>query len=149
MKKLLVIVFVFQACISWAATGEVEIVKIIPTPFFPRLEQGEALKQIVQISVNNTGEVTPIQVRISVEGYESYSEGRDTLMMGENTIDVKVLDIAKPSTVKFELLNERHELLAEKVMTWQPQKKWKVYYAAVSHQDLKESRSLVYLGIGD
>ena len=136
MKKILVIAFVFVSCISWAATGEVEIVEIKPSPFFPKVEQGEPLKQIVQILVKNTGEEIPVQVRISVEGYESYSEGMDTLSIGENTIDVKVLDIAKLSTVKFELLNEKQEILAEKEMTWQPQKKWKVYYVAVSHQDL-------------
>ncbi len=61
MKKILVIVFVFVSCISWAASGEVEIVAIKPTPFFPRVEQGEPLKQIVQISVKNTSAELPEQ----------------------------------------------------------------------------------------
>lgn len=136
MKKLLVIVFVFASLISRAETGKLVIIDIKPTPFFPRVEQGEPLKQIVQISVKNVGEEIPVKVRISMDGYASYAEDTDALEVGENTLDVHVLDIQKPTTVKFELLDAKQRVLAEKVLLWQPQKKWKVYYAAVSHHDL-------------
>ena len=58
------------------------------------------------------------------------------MALGLDTYDVHLLDIQKPTTVKFEILNAMQEVLAEKVMPWYPQKKWKVYYAAVSHHDL-------------
>ncbi len=134
MKRLIDAFVLFALCAT--SFGQIKIFDVRPTPFFPKVENEEPLKQIVHISVENTGEESPVQVRISVEGYEPYSEGWDTLMTGDNTMDVKVLDIAQPSAVKFELLNAKHEVLAEKEMLWQPQKKWKVYYAAVSHQDL-------------
>ena len=134
MKRLISAFVFFALCAT--SFGQLRIVDVRPTPFFPKVGNGEPLKQIVQISVKNTGEELPVQVRIRMEDKEAYSEGWDTLLIGENTIDVKVLDITKPSVVKFELLNDKHEILAEKEMLWQAQKKWKVYYAAVSHQDL-------------
>jgi len=134
MKRLIGAFVLFSLCAT--AIAQLEIVDVRPTPFFPKVEKGEPLKQLVQISVENTGEEAPVQVRISVEGFESYSDGWDTCMTGGNTIDVKVIDISQPSTVKFELLDAKDKVLAEKEMLWLPQKKWKVYYAAVSHQDL-------------
>lgn len=136
MKKLLFVVFVFVSVIARGAVSEVEITGLRATPFFPKVEEGESLKQLVQISVNTASQDLPVQVRISVEGFEPYYENLDTLAIGASTIDVHVLDVQKPSSLRIELLDVKQDVLAAREMIWQPQKKWKVYYNAVSHQDL-------------
>lgn len=136
MRRLLIIVFVLLSNISMASTEKIEILDIKPTPFFPKVEKGESLKQIVQISINNSGVITPFQVKVSVGDSRPYYENIDTLVVGDNTIDVHVLDIEEELSVKFELMTLNREILAEKVIDWKPQKKWKVYYSAVSHQDM-------------
>jgi len=54
MKNLFVIISVLVSFISTAVTGQVEITDLKPTPFFPKTETGESLKQIVQVSVKNS-----------------------------------------------------------------------------------------------
>lgn len=135
MRDLILTLFALLSVGSLTAMGQVKITNIKPTTFFPKAERNEPLKQLVQLSIQSDSEM-PVLVRISVDGYSPYSENVQNLAKGDNTLDIHILDIEKPKTVKFELLDTKQNILAEKVMTWQPQKKWKVYYAAVSHQDL-------------
>ena len=136
IKNQLVMILMLISFVLRAANVDVKIVDIKPTPFFPKVEKGESIKQIAQIKVSNQQNIKAIQVRVSIQGKQSYLGGIDTLEVGNNIVDVQVLDMKNPTSVKFELLDENMKVLTEKEMTWQPQKKWKVYYNAVSHQDL-------------
>jgi hypothetical protein len=132
-RRLLVGLFIILL-INITVSAQVKITDVKPTPFFPKVEKGSSLKQLAKMFVESDKEM-PVKVRISVDGQPSYTQ--DFLLeKGSDTLGISVLDIHKPTKIKFELLNTGQKTLAEKEMTWQPQKKWKVYYAAVSHQDL-------------
>jgi len=118
---------------SLGVLGQVSIVEINPTPFFPKVKNGESLKQLAHMVVSSDMSMVG-RVRISMDG-EVMTHPGIKLEKGRDTVDIHVKDIEKPTQIKFELLSAEG-ILAEKTLLWHPQKKWKVYYAAVSHQDL-------------
>lgn len=132
-RRILVSLFIVLV-MNIAVNAQVKVISVEATPFFPKVEKGNALKQIAHMYVESAKEM-PVKVRISVDGHATYTQ--DFLLeKGLDTLEISVLDIKKPTKIKFELLNTSQKALAEKEMTWQPQKKWKVYYSAISHQDM-------------
>ncbi|MDB4581612.1 glycosyl hydrolase-related protein [Draconibacterium sp.] len=134
LKNIVSLLIVLLSINCLTAIGQIKITDVKPTPFFPKVENKEPLKQLAHIYVEAAKEM-PVLVKISIDGNAAYIE-KGQVKKGLDTLDAHVLDIQKPTNVKFEILDAKQKVLVEKEMTWQPQKKWKVYYAAVSHQDL-------------
>ena len=111
------------------------ISNIIPTPFFPKVNEGEPLKQVARLTLTNTGDEIVCKVLISIDGEKSYLEDIGLVNKGESVHDIHLLDIQRTKNIALTVLNNG-KVLAEKRVGWQPQKKWMIYYAAVSHQDL-------------
>ncbi|GGD06146.1 glycoside hydrolase family 38 N-terminal domain-containing protein [Hyunsoonleella pacifica] len=136
MKNFLVLSFLCCFISISAQNSKIEITDITPTPFFPKAKNGEALKQLVKLSINNTATKASVEARIKVEGFDEYYQNLGALTKGKGVYDLMLMDVNKPSKVLIELINNKKRVVAQKTIVWQPQKKWKVYYAAVSHQDL-------------
>ncbi|MCK4745982.1 MAG: hypothetical protein KAT15_03065, partial [Bacteroidales bacterium] len=49
-------------------TAIIEIMHVEPTPLFPRTGEGEPLKQIARLTLNNSGSATVLGARIIMEG---------------------------------------------------------------------------------
>jgi len=120
---------------STTTMASIGITNIAPTPFFPKVKEGEPLKQVARLTLTNPGNAIVCKVLISIEGEKSYLEDIGVVNKGESVHDIHLMDIQRTKNVTLAVLNNGN-LLAEKSIIWQPQKKWKVYYAAVSHQDL-------------
>lgn len=133
LSKLVILLGVVLSLNAITAWGQVKITDVKPTPFFPKVEKGEALKQVAHVYIESAKDM-PVKVQITVAG-KKYNE-EALIKKGADTLDVLVVDLKSPTSVKFEVIDAKQKVLAEKEMTWQPQKKWKVYYAAVSHQDM-------------
>lgn len=118
-----------------SAFAGIKITNIDPTPFFPKDKDGEPLKQVARLSVNNTQEAAACKVRITVEGKKPYIEDIGVVEKDKSVHDFHVLDIQQPSKVFFELLVDGN-IEAEKTLTWQSQKKWTIYCVSYCHQDL-------------
>ncbi|APY11524.1 hypothetical protein BWZ22_09835 [Seonamhaeicola sp. S2-3] len=136
MRNLFILVVLILNLSLSAQNSKIEIIGVKPTPFFPKVEKGEALKQLVKLSIENKTNKTPIKLKIEVEGLEAYYQDLGTLEKGSSVHDIMIADINKATKVNLELLNSRGKIVAQKTLIWKPQKKWKVYYAAVSHHDL-------------
>lgn len=133
----LVIAILLTFCLAVSAQNDkIKITDIKATPFFPKTEGSESLKQIVKLTINNESSKMPFGIRINAEGFDPYEQDLGNLSKGEGVYDIMLVDVKKPSKVTLELLNAKKQMVSKKTITWQPQKKWKVYYAAVSHQDL-------------
>lgn len=135
IRNFVMVLVSFLSFNAFTASAQVVINEVKPTPFFPKVEKNEPLKQLAQLIVSANVEM-PVQVRVSVDGQAPYVEEVIKLKAGADTLNVHVVDIEQATVVKFEVLNAKKKVLATKEITWQPQKKWKVYYAAVSHHDL-------------
>ena len=120
-RKLLVSLFIILV-MNISVLAQVKVISVEATPFFPKVEKGNALKQLAHMYVESAKEM-PVRVRIRVDGHASYTQDFH-LKKGMDTLGISVLDINKPTKIKFELLNTSQKALAEKEMTWQPQKKW-------------------------
>ncbi|TWO34671.1 hypothetical protein E1J38_002100 [Seonamhaeicola sediminis] len=136
MRNFFILVALICGLSLPAQNSKIEITDVTPTPFFPKVEYGESLKQIAKLSIENKSIKTPVKLNIEVDGSKTYQQDLGDLAKGTSVHDVMIADINKATQITLELLNSRGKIVAQKKLTWQPQKKWKVYYAAVSHQDL-------------
>ena len=98
-KKLLTVILVLIVLLPAVTIANIYITKIEPTPLFPKVKQGELLKQVARLFVSNTGEESQFHVRVSVAGKKPYTEALGTLKQGENVKDIHILDIDKLSQV--------------------------------------------------
>ncbi len=109
---------------------------ISPTPFFPGQESDKTLKQIAKIKVENRGTTTSLRLKLELADYETFITDFGVVDSGSHIFNVLVPDVKSATDMTFTLLNKEGRLLDGKHMTWQPQKKWKIYYAAISHHVL-------------
>lgn len=128
---LLFIISIFHSAYS----SEVKILDIVPTPLFPRQTEGTELKQLVRMSLMNEKGYSDLDLILKLQSGKTYKQNISSVSHGEGTYDILVPDIKKPENIIFEI-KHNNKVLAEKTVNWKPQKKWKIYYAAVSHQDL-------------
>ena len=101
-KRVLVLLSVIVIVVS-VSFADVGITKIEPTPFFPKVNQGEPLKQVARLSVNTAGEPDS-SVRITIAGNKPYTQALGALKPGADVKDIHILDIDKPSKVTIDLL---------------------------------------------
>ncbi len=132
---LLVMVIVALCGTADITQGQVKLVSVKPTVFFRRL--GDVLTQVGEATVSNLSQE---QVNIALE---SQIRGRDrtrislslTVPKGETTVKFPLADIDKPETVTLVLKVEGRES-DRRSMTWQPQRKWRVFFVPITHHDL-------------
>ena len=134
-KWLQKIVIALSVSLQTHAMANIEITNITPTPLFPKIEEGQPLKQLARLSVSNTKEATACKVRITIEGEKPYNEYIGIVAEGESVFDIHILDIQQPKKVSFELFGDG-KIIAQKILIWQPQKKWTIYCVSYCHQDL-------------
>jgi hypothetical protein len=115
----------------------VEIQEIKPTVFFPKVEPGEPLKQLAQLKLKNSGGPVAARVRVAMRGQPELLQPLGELPAGESTRGIQVPDITHPAELTLKLLlGDEDRLVDQRTLTWQPQRKWKIYHVAYSHHDL-------------
>jgi len=113
------------------------ILEVKPTIFFPKADEGESLKQKVELVVHARESARDIIVKVLLPDGTGFVEKIGDLSAGPNTKAIHVPDIDRPAEISFELYQEdKSEAIDTKTISWQPQKKWKVYYTSFSHQDM-------------
>ena len=118
------------------AAESVTIQGIEPTPLFPKPAASQPLRQRAVLRLDNPGPPLAVTARITV-GKITNTEALGLLPSGKSTNAVSIPDIAAPAKLTIELLpKEGDGVLARQELTWQPQKKWKIYCVSYSHHDL-------------
>lgn len=111
---------------AWA--GELSVARLEPTPLFPRPANGAPLRQTARLHLENRGQPTAATARITVGSTESYTQDLGQVVTGESSLVVGVTDIARPTPVVIEVLSGADgSVLARQELTWQPQRKWRVF----------------------
>jgi len=113
-----------------------EIKQVEPTPLFPKPAEGQPLKQLARLHLDNPGEPVAAVVRITVGSQVADTQDLGLVAKGQPVIAIKFPDIAAPTTVLVEVLTMSGQPLASTKMDWQPQKKWTLYCVSYSHHDL-------------
>jgi chitodextrinase len=118
------------------AADQIVIQRIEPTPLFPKAAPNQPLRQRALLVLDNAG--TPLAVRASITvGAVTSTEVLGDVPSGKSTNGITVPDIAAPAKLTIELLpKDGDHVLARHELTWQPQKKWKIYCVSYSHHDL-------------
>ncbi len=119
------------------STVPVTIEQIEPTPLFPKVEGGQPLKQRAMLHLNNRREAFSASVRITLGNSVSNMAVLNKIVSGKSSVPILITDISEPTPLTVELLETNSTVvLAQHQVIWQPQKKWKIYCASYSHQDL-------------
>ena len=118
------------------AAEPISIQRLEPTPLFPKAGPNEPLRQRALLYLDNPGPPLTVTARIIVGGVTN-NEALGRVPGGKSTNTVSIADIAAPTKLTIELLPTGSErVLARHELTWQPQKKWKIYCISYSHHDL-------------
>jgi len=114
----------------------VTITDIEPTIFFPRQPNDQELRQLYRIHVaNDSGQEMTVKIRFSVPG-QTVVEEDQTIKTNTDNMEIAIPEISSPTEAKCEIWDAAGELLDSKQIPVVPQKKRKIFCAAVSHQDL-------------
>jgi hypothetical protein len=120
-----------------AAAGPVRIQQVEPTPFFPKPAAAEPLRQEVRLCLENSGPPLGIQVSIQIGNTPVYVEDLGEVAAGNSTNVININDIAAPAKLLLQILEKNSgSALDRRELDWQPQKKWSLFCASYSHQDL-------------
>ena len=114
-----------------------DIEEIQPTPLFPKLSDGQPLRQLALIRLSNPAAPLALVARISMGKAAPYAEELGDVPSGKSVRRIHVPDIAAPTKVAIEVIDKATGgVLARRETDWQPQKKWKIYSVSYCHQDL-------------
>ncbi|MHC4227522.1 MAG: glycoside hydrolase family 38 N-terminal domain-containing protein, partial [Planctomycetota bacterium] len=130
---VLVTAIIAICCTVGIAEGQVKLVSVKPTVFFVRKDN--VLTQLGEATVNNLSQeqvTIVLQSQISGRGTREISA---TIPKGQTTVRFPFADVNKPTLVNFILKVEGKERDRHS-MTWQPQRKWSVYFIPITHHDL-------------
>lgn len=139
MKNLtyLTLIFLLSTLIEYSAYAQIEIVNIEPTPFFPKIKEGEELRQLTRITLNNTGSPAKFDVQITVRGKKTITESLGVLGSGEFVKNIYIPDIKTPTKVTLKVLSsDNQSVITSYIAIWRPAKKWSIYAISYSHHDL-------------
>jgi len=131
---LLVAAFVTAFCFESAiAEGRLKFVSIRPTVFF--VNQGDVVTQIGEVTMENLSqEQIEVTLQTQIPG-RSMKDITTTVPRGKAAIKFTIPDISKSEQVTFILKVDDKEYDRHS-MTWQPQRKWRVYFIPITHHDL-------------
>jgi hypothetical protein len=118
--------------------GELTMDQPSPTALFPKPAPGEPLRQYASLQLHNAGESLPTVARITIgKALPVYTQDLGDVPKGDSAKLLLMPDVARPTPVTVELLRRgSQQVLAARQLTWQPQKKWKIYCVSFSHHDL-------------
>ena len=109
-----------------------KIVSVEPTVFYIR--DGETLRQLVRVGVENSGSEREATLRVRADGVEaSLSLGR--IASGEGSCEAYLPDIRQLVEVGLSLRAD-DELQDEWRGVWEPQKHWEVHLVQYAHHDM-------------
>ena len=118
------------------AAEQIVIQRVEPTPLFPKAAPNQPLRQRALLVLDNAGTPLALMARITV-GTVISTEALGEVPSGRSTNAIPITDIAAPTKLTIELLPKGGAgVLARHELTWQPQKKWKIYCVSYSHHDL-------------
>lgn len=135
LKRISGVVLFFCLLAFTASAAEIKIIDIKPTPFFPRQESGAGLRQLVRVTLSNSSGPLGCRMAVSLSDGDTFIQELPEVTCGEGTYDVLIPDLQRQQVITFTLM-AGDKVLAEQSREFKPQKKWKVYYAAVSHIDM-------------
>jgi len=130
---LMIVVIVIFSCESLFADEQLKFVSIRPTVFF--VNQGDVVVQLGEATIENLSqEQTEVVLQTQVAG-RNMKDNMATVPKGKTVIKFSIPEIGKYEQVTFTLTVDgkncdRHS------MTWQPQRKWRVYFIPITHHDL-------------
>jgi len=119
-----------------SGVGPVQIVQVEPTPLFPKPQTGKALKQLVRLYLNNSGKEVDAVVKITLGKQKPEIQELSSIVVGKSKVLILVPDITVPTPIVIEILTKGGKQLASQKLELQPQKKWNIFGASYSHQDL-------------
>ena len=123
---------------AWCGSAAtLEIVRVEPTPLFPKPAPGQPLAQVARIHFSNAGQ--PVSGRVSIKVGETapYTADLGKIGAGNSTNEIHVVDISVPTKVTIDVLDQSSgQSLARRELDWQPQKKWRIFCVSYSHHDL-------------
>ena len=103
---------------------------------FPKPADGQPLKQLARLHVDNPGEPIAAVARVTGGAVGSDTQDLGVVAKGKSALKILLPDMAVPTPVTIEVLAEDGTSLAVQKVDWQPQKKWTFYCVSYSHQDL-------------
>jgi hypothetical protein len=120
-----------------ARAESLQIVKIEPTPLFPRAKTGEPPRQIVRLSLKNTGGEAEAKAKIMLPDVPASEQPLGKIGPGATSKDIAIPEIVRPTELTIELHRQGADQPADtqKVLL-QPQRKWRIYCISYSHHDL-------------
>jgi hypothetical protein len=135
--RLLLLVMLIALLCQGTLLAQVSIVKVDPTPFFPKVESGQPLRQQAVLHVRNDGAPLAVTARITVGNIPAYTEELGNLASGESASHLTISDMAAPTNLTVELVEKgTGRFLSKTELAWQPAKKWKIFCVSYSHHDL-------------
>ena len=108
------------------------IASVEPTVFFVR--DGDALRQLVRLTVENDGRQREASLQVRAEGLDE-SLALGAVSPGKAFCEVSLPDIRRPAEVWLGLWADGM-LQDEKRVPWRPAKRWEVYLVQYAHHDL-------------
>lgn len=120
------------------AEDSLKLLAVNPTPFFPKVKEGQPLQQRIELELENPGTVgLEAEARITLKGQPAITQPLGQIKPGKSVVPVLMPDVSRPTTVIFEIARKgSSQLFVSTMQTWLPQKKWKIYNVAYSHHDL-------------
>lgn len=113
-----------------------QIVRVEPTPLFPKPTETQPLKQLARLHLNNRGEPMAVVAKISVGRQAPHTQELGTVAKGKSTLTLSVPDFAATTRLSIELLTKDGRPLAAQQVDWRPVRKWTIYCVSSSHHDL-------------
>ena len=113
-------------------SGHLRFLNIEPTIFF--VQNGDALRQRVRLTVENAGDAVAASLMIRTAGVDE-SSILNSVRPGESVHDVYIPDLRSPTQVTFSL--QTVDILQdERTLDWKPQKHWEIHMVHFSHHDV-------------
>ncbi len=126
-------VIVAACCTPALAEEQLKLDSIEPTVFF--VLEDNILTQLGVATINNPSqEEVKITLQPQVSG-KNIKPVSATVPKGKTTVKFAFPDIDKPTPASF-ILTVKGKQHDRRTMTWQPQRKWDVYFIPITHHDL-------------
>ena len=114
-----------------------EVAEIVGTPFFPRVQKGQRLKQNVRLHLlSHDKDPMDAVARVQLGTTASYEASLRQVPPGSSMATILLDDISVPTELTIEIVEEKtRQVLTKKKVDWQPQKKWRIFSVSYSHHD--------------
>ncbi len=133
ISVLLATVTVAFCCPAVIAEGQLRLTSVKPTVFFVR--QNNVLTQIGEATIDNSSQdEVEIALQCQIAG-KIMTDVTAPIPKGATVVKFSFPDINEPTPVTFTLMVKGQEH-GRHSMTWQPQRKWDIYFVPITHHDL-------------